>query len=287
MSSNIDRFCHYIKDIIRYNYSMTLQNDVKNYVRKARKIRGQILSFEDYNSKYHTNLPTGDNARVAFQIFETSLKSARKKDGYPVTRRLFNLYKALSNCEHAVITPIVKKELIPPPSISLKPVSSRSLSISETYNEAAKTLIDETYNESILTEEDKIIQEAKMLISEDEEVVSVEKEKYTIEHFKNDLNEWIKKNPKSKLAKETQVVYFVGHEKVENPEHFASKLTRSTGQILETGGIFKMRSGMKKEILGMDKDAAKEIIDMVTKGGKGPFFLSMACNTGALNCKCH
>ena len=82
-----------------------------------------------------------------------------------------------------------------------------------------------------MTEEDKILQEAKMLISEDEEnttEVSVKKEKYTIEHFKSDLNEWIKKNPKSKLAKETQVVYFVGHEKVENPEHFASKLTRST-----------------------------------------------------------
>ena len=257
---------------------MTLQNDVKNYVRKARKTRSQLLSFEDYNAKYHTNLPTGDNARQAFQKFETSLKSARKKDGYPVTRRLFNLYKALSNSEHAVITPVVKKELIPPPSISLKPVSSRSLSLTQ------------TPKESILTEEDKILQEAKMLISEDEEnttEVSVKKEKYTIEHFKSDLNEWIKKNPKSKLAKETQVVYFVGHEKVENPEHFASKLTRSTGQILETGGIFKMRSGMKKEILGMDKDAAKEIIDMVTKGGKGPFFLPMACNTGALSCKCH
>lgn len=250
---------------------MTLQNDVKNYVRKARKTKTQLMSFGEYNAKYNTNLPTSENARLALQKFETSLKSARKKDGFPVRMRLFNLYKALSVSDHVVVAPVVKKELIPPPSISLKPVSSRSL-----YN-----IVDE----SITSEEDDILKEAKMLISDDE--VSVEKEAYTIEHFKSDLNQWIKKNPKSKLAKETQVVYFVGHEKVENPEHFASKLTRSTGQILETGGIFKMRSGMKKEILGMDKDAAKEIIDMVTKGGKGPFFLPMVCNTGALTCKCN
>ena len=75
----------------------------------------------------------------------------------------------------------------------------------------------------------------------------------------SDLEAWKIKNPGSKLCKETQVVYFVpkhvkDDKKIENYEHFAAKLTKSTGKILETGGLFKMRSGLKKEILGIDKD---------------------------------
>jgi hypothetical protein len=109
---------------------------------------------------------------------------------------------------------------------------------------------------------------------------------YTLENFKADLESWKAANPQSKLNKETQVVYFVGNQKVENFEHFAAKLTRNTGAILETGGMFKMRSGMKKEILGVDKKVAQEIVVNVTKGGKGPFFLPIACNTGAETCSC-
>lgn len=112
------------------------------------------------------------------------------------------------------------------------------------------------------------------------------KEEYTVADFKQDLEEWKKDHPSSKLNQETQIVYFVPHERVENYEHFASKLTKSTGAILEKGGLFKMRSGLKKEILGADKKVAAEIIASVTKGEKGPFFLPMACVTGAAECNC-
>ena len=83
------------------------------------------------------------------------------------------------------------------------------------------------------------------------------------------------------------MVFFVPNEKIDNFEHFAAKLTRNTGAILETGGIFKMRSGMKKEILGLDQKIAREIVASVTNGGKGPFFLPMNCVTGAVKCNCN
>ena len=47
-----------------------------------------------------------------------------------------------------------------------------------------------------------------------------------------------------------------------------------------------MRSGLKKEILGVDSKVASDIISKVTKGGKGPFFLPINCVTGAKNCSC-
>ena len=81
-----------------------------------------------------------------------------------------------------------------------------------------------------------------------------------MDNFKEDLEGWKSKNISSKLCKETQIVYFVGNQKVHNFENFAAKLTRNTGTILESGGTFKMRSGLKKEIVGMDKKVAKEII---------------------------
>ena len=100
------------------------------------------------------------------------------------------------------------------------------------------------------------------------------------------LEEWKTAHPQSKLNKETQIVYFVPNEPIENYEHFATKLTKSTGSILEKGGLFKMRSGLKKEILGVDSKVASDIISKVTKGGKGPFFLPISCVTGAKNCSC-
>ena len=110
---------------------------------------------------------------------------------------------------------------------------------------------------------------------------------FTLEHYKAGLEAWKKEHPSSKLNSETQIVYFVPNEPITNYEHYATKLTKNTGAILETGGMFKMRSGMKKEILGVDKDVAHEIVSQVKNGTSGPFFLPMACVTGAAECKCN
>lgn len=107
-----------------------------------------------------------------------------------------------------------------------------------------------------------------------------------LDQYKKGLEEWKKNNPNSKLNSETQIVYFVPNEKVDNYEHFSSKLTKSTGAILQTGGIFKMRSGMKKELYGLDEEKACEIITRVKNGDSGPFYLPMACVTGASICNC-
>ena len=208
-------------------------------------------------------------------MFKLSLKRATKANGFPITGRLFNLYKALTQETTPVVPTTLKRELIPPPTQSLRPVDSRSL------QQVIKKPRIEEKPEPEKVEEVVAEEEIKPKVQE-----AVKVEPYTMAHYKSDLALWKVENPKSKLNKETQVVYFVPNEKVDNFEHFAAKLTRNTGAILETGGIFKMRSGLKKEILGMDKKVAQDIVASVTNGGKGPLFLPIKCVTGAENCAC-
>ena len=196
--------------------------------------------------------------------FRKSWSRQLKANGFPIRGRMYNLYKAIAKDTSAVVAPSLKRELIPPPASAINASSTRSLS------------------QIMKKPRVEVSAEVKRAVGE----VKQKPEAYTMDHFKKDLETWKAANPGSKLNKETQVVFFVPNQKVDNMEHFASKLTRNTGQKLETGGVFKMRSGMKKEITGMDKKVAAEIVASVTKGGKGPFFLPIACVTGASNCKC-
>ena len=82
------------------------------------------------------------------------------------------------------------------------------------------------------------------------------------------------------------MVYFVPTTKITDFEHYAAKLTKQTGKLLETGGVFKMRSGKTREIFGIDKKEAKNIISLVKSGTRGPFFLNIACQNGHESCDC-
>ena len=53
----------------------SLQSDVRLYVRKARKTRGQILSFEEFNAKFKTDLPVNEFSSKHQKIDEQSYKS--------------------------------------------------------------------------------------------------------------------------------------------------------------------------------------------------------------------
>jgi len=258
--------CHYIKDNSLYNYIMTnkLQDDVRLYTRRARKQRSAPLSFKEFNTKYGTTLPLGADSEKAVALFRKSHLKLLKANGFPIQGRMYNLYKAIAKDTSAVVAPSLKRELIPPPASAINASSTRSL------------------GQIMKKPRVEVSQEVKKAVGE----VKAKPEPYTMDHFKKDLAVWKEANPGSKLNKETQVVFFVPNQKVDNMEHFASKLTRNTGSKLETGGVFKMRSGMKKEITGMDKKVAAEIVASVTKGGKGPFFLPIACVTGASSCKC-
>ncbi len=241
-----------------------LEDSVRQYVRKARRSRNTLLTFNEFNAKYQTNLPVDDAAMEQFNLFKTSYNKMKKQDGIPIRGRLYNLVKGLQKEVGPVKAPSLKRELIPPIENSLTPMSARSV--------------------QHVVKKPKV--EARSAAVEAAVGKPQELEKYTIEHFKQHLEEWKKDNPNSKLNKETQVVYFVPNQRIENMEHYAAKLTRNTGKILETGGMFKMRSGMKKEILGVDSKIAAEIVATVTNGGKGPFFLPINCVTGAPECKC-
>ncbi len=214
-----------------------LQKDVIKYVRVARKTRGALMNFQEFNKKHNTNIP---EAPVAYEKFASSVRRARQRNEYPISGRLFNLYSELSKDKSPVVAPVVKNEVLP--EASFAPSAHRSILPSPP--------------------------------------------NFTLEDYKAGLELWKKDHPGSKLNSETQIVFFVPNEPIDNYEHYAAKLTKSTGAVLETGGMFKMRSGLKKEILGLDKKVAKEIICKVESGKSGPFYLPMACVTGAAECKC-
>ncbi len=240
-----------------------ISDSIRLYVRKARRSRNPLMTFNEFNVKYNTNLPTDEAAEIEFNRFKSSLSRRKKQHGFPIQGRLYNLLKGLQKENGPVKAPSLKRELIPPVENSLTPMSARAV--------------------QHVVKKPKVEARAAAV----EAAVGVPKEKnYTLDHFKQDLESWKQKNPNSKLNKETQIVYFVPNQRIENMEHYAAKLTRNTGKILETGGIFKMRSGMKKEILGVDAKVASDIVASVTNGGKGPFFLPIKCVTGASECKC-
>lgn len=237
-----------------------LQQDVRQYVRVARKTKGQLKKFSEFNAIYNTSLPINDESELVLNNFVKSIKRARALNGVPIQGRLYNLYNALVKLDSPVVSAPVKKEMIPPPSVSsLKPVSIRTEKV-----------------------EDVEVKESPV---KKQKLVSKPLD-FNMDVYKAQLEEWKAAHPQSKLNKETQIVYFVPNEPIENYEHFATKLTKSTGSILEKGGLFKMRSGLKKEILGVDSKIASDIISKVTKGGKGPFFLPIQCVTGAKKCNC-
>ena len=234
-----------------------LQDDVRKYVRVARRIQGPILSFSEFNRKYDTQLPE-DKQDALYNKFVKSVNTAKKRDGFPITGPLFNVLKALMPSTSAVVdtSSSVKRSFIPDPSMSLKPPSSRSLT-------------------------------KKIKLSEARTATAVHTEApYTVVDFKKDLKSWLRENQSSKLNGETQVVYFVPNQQITDFEHYAAKLTKQTGSLLETGGVFKMRSGKKRELLGLDKKEASNIISLVKSGTKGPFFLTMACPQGHEVCEC-
>lgn len=249
-----------------------LQNDVRKYVRVARRIQTPILNFSEFNRKYDTQLPE-DKQDALYDKFVRSVNAAKKRDGFPITGPLFNVLKALMPSTSAVVdtSSTVKRSFIPDPSMSLKPSSSRSLT------KKIKLSAERTTNFQPSSDKMKRIK-----LSE----VNVAEPPYTVAEFKNDLKEWLTHNKSSKLNGETQIVYFVPHKKITDFEHYAARLTKQTGNLLKTGGLFKMRSGKKRELLGLDKKEANNIISLVKSGTIGPFFLTMACPQGHETCEC-
>ncbi len=224
-----------------------LQDELRHYTKLARKSRGAPMTFTEYNSRHKADIPTDAVSDSIYGSFVSSLKRAKAANGLPVQGRLFNLVRAF----HSEMSPIFNapkvKTMLPSPTQTLQPTSSRNITPTAT--------------------------------------VAVKKE-YTMDHYKEDRTRWLQAHAQSKLHKETQVVFFVPNEKIENYEHYATKLTKATGQILQNGGIFKMRSGLKKEILGVDKEAAAKVLQMVKSGEKGPYYVPISCITGAKICIC-
>ena len=255
-----------------------IQTDVRKYIRIARRIKGPILPFSEFNRKYDTRLPE-DKQDALYNKFARSVTAAKKRDGFPITGPLFNVLKALTKETSAVVdtSSSVKRAFIPDPSMSLKPPSSRSLTKKIKLSTERNTPTNFETSAAPSSAQMK-----KIKLSE----VSAAEPPYTVDEFKNDLKDWLKYNQTSKLNGATQVVYFVPNTKITDFEHYAAKLTKQTGEILETGGVFKMRSNKKRELYGLDKKEAANIIGLVKSGTKGPFFLTMACPQGHESCEC-
>lgn len=245
--------------------SITLLDSCRKYEKSMRKSRTKPMSFQEYNDKYNTTLPTSLSSQEVENKFIKSLLRARKQDGIPVRGKLFNIYKRLS--ENASITlnsaPLKTKVNIPPPTNTIAPSDVRM-----------KPVVLERKIKKPTTLTQPKTKRARVSID-------------IVDQYKKDLSRYIKKNSSTKLKGMTQVVYFVPPEPVKDFEHFSAKLTRTHGQILETGGTFKMINKKKRNIMGINMKEAKEVIASVTAGEAGPFFVNIACPTGAKNCGCH
>ena len=107
----------------------TISESCRQYVRKARKTRNQLLSFSDFNVKYKTNLPTDEAATIEFNRFKASFNRMKKQNGLPIQGRLYNLLKGLQKENGPVKAPSLKRELIPPVENSLSPMSARAIQL--------------------------------------------------------------------------------------------------------------------------------------------------------------
>ena len=176
-----------------------ISDSIRLYVRKARRSRNPLMTFNEFNVKYNTNLPTDEAAEIEFNRFKSSLSRRKKQHGFPIQGRLYNLLKGLQKENGPVKAPSLKRELIPPVENSLTPMSARAV--------------------QHVVKKPKVEARASAV----EAAVGVPKEKnYTLDHFKQDLESWKQKNPNSKLNKETQIVYFVPNQRIENMEHHAA-----------------------------------------------------------------
>lgn len=245
--------------------ALSLLESCRKYEKVARKSKGKLLSFFEFNEVHNTTLPTNLSSEEVQERFAQSLRSAKNRDGFPITGKLFNIYKRLSENKRITLNrePLKTSVTIPPPSASLKAPEPRMKQV--------------TQKQAIEVEPPK----AKRIKKNVEPVRNI------MEQYQYDLNEFLENNEKSKLVGASQVVYFVPPEPVKDFENYSVKLTRSHGQILEVGGKFKMINKNKRDIFGINKEEAAEVISAVTSGQKGPFFVSINCPTGAMECDCH
>jgi hypothetical protein len=216
------------------------QSEFRKYVRLSRKTKTKPMTFVTYNKKFNATLPVSEAADVAYSKFIKSWNNAKRRDGFPITGRLFNIEKELTVASVLKTSLNINPQHIPCPSRSIKPMKART---------------------------------KKMTSSPPRKKV---KKEYSLEDYKIDLLSWLKENNTSKLNHETQNVYFVPSEKIENFEHFSTKLTRSTGKKLKSGGEFKMRSGKKQIINNVNQEDVANVISSVTAGEKGPFFVRIS-----------
>jgi len=243
--------------------SLSLLDSCRKYEKVARKSKGKLMTFFEFNETHDANLPTNLSSEEIQIKFAQSFKRAKHREGFPITGKLFNIYRRLSENSRATLNrdPLRTPVSIPPASASLKAPEPRMKPVS------VKQEVD--------------IPEPRSKRLKKEPVRNI------LEQYKIDLNNFLDSNKRSKLVGASQVVYFVPPEPIKDFEHYSVKLTRSHGQILETGGKFKMINKEKREILGINKKDAQEVINAVTSGQKGPFYVSINCPTGAMLCDCH
>tara|TARA_B100000424_G_C22808316_1_gene433047 strand:+ start:105 stop:833 length:729 start_codon:yes stop_codon:yes gene_type:complete len=239
----------------------SLLADCRTFEKIARKERKNLLSFNDFNKKYKTNIPVNEKTNQIHANFVKKWAKAKKVGEFPIRTRLGNLYKQLSE--------------------------NKSPSVNLSRNITKVSIPDNTIHPSVprITKTKAVKKKSVTLVSNQE--IRKKQKIDPMQSFQNELQNYLKRNKKSVLNQSTQIVYFVPPDKVQNFEHFAAKLTRSHGELLKTGGIFKMRNGQKRNIQGIDLKQSNEVYNNVLNGGKGPFFIKISCNTGASNCNCH
>ena len=246
---------------------LSLRESCRLYERKARKQRKAPPSMADFNTEHKTSLPTSTSAERAHKQYLKQLARAKKIHGVPLNARVPSLYKALSTANEAQLkpkqfentaAPVATRQRVPEvraPKIGRIPRVEES--VSQQYQETkAKADLSDAALEAV---EQEVKREAVDPITA----------------YKAQLSSWLESHPKSKLHKTTQVVHFVDDRvKDFSPESTAAKMTQNQVALLKHGGgEFKMRSGVKKQYLDLLEEDVRNILSMMKKNIKGPYFV--------------
>jgi len=225
--------------------SLTLKESCQKYERYCRR-HSDTPTFEAFNAKHFTCLPLNPDV---YRDFSTTLTSARRATGLPVTRRLPSLWHRLTSEEK--VTGEAKVMAVPAPVVQVKT--------------AEKSFVGPEFESAI---RNKV--RAPVMVSKSDEAPMT----WTLEAYKEAVQ-----SSRSILLQEPKnlIVHLVPEERSEDLESLACKLTKSTWESLrgKSPAPLKMRDGsaVAVESLSLDEGDLAEFVQNRKKKIEGPYFI--------------
>ena len=238
--------------------SLSLKESCLMYDRYCRR-NADTPSFEEFNSKHLTCLPTSEEIYADYKRVVTAAKRAT---GLPVTRRLPSLFRKFSSIENSSVATSFKPSVqVPHRALSHKTeIPSISASVKMNIRPVAAPAVTPAVTPAVAPAVAPI--------------AIPEPQGWTRDSYAEAVNK-----SKSVLLKESKglMVHFVPEKRGESFEKLAVKLTKSTWDILrgKSDAELKMRDGSALSLASvrLDEGDLAEFIQNRKNKIKGPHFI--------------